>query len=77
MLYLTEKGVEIFIKRFQSKTQESFWNNYDLVIWKKDNGGYTSINGMYRQNAWGKVEKFSIGQEGIWKLSKKYVKHFK
>jgi len=76
-LHLTEKGVEVFIKRSQSKTQESFWNNYDLVIWKKDNGGYTSVNGMYRKDAWGKVEKFSISQEGTWKLSKKYVKHFK
>jgi hypothetical protein len=77
VLHLTEKGVEVFIKRSQSKNQESFWNNYDLIIWKKDNGGYTSINGMYRQNAWGKTEKFSVSREGIWKLSKKYVKYFK
>ena len=57
--------------------QESFWNNYDLVIWKKDNGGYTSNNGMYRQNAWGKAENISVSREGIWKLPKKYVKYFK
>lgn len=77
MLHLTEKGVEVFIKRSQSKAQESFWNNYDLVIWKKDNGGYTSIQGMYRNNAWGKSEKISVNREGIWKLPKQYVKYFK
>lgn len=77
VLNLTEKGVEVFIKRFQSKIQESFWNNYDLVIWKKDNGGYTDTKGMYRKDAWGKSEKISVDQKGIWKLPKKYVKYFK
>ena len=77
VLHLTEKGVEIFIKRSQTKLQESFWNNYELVIWKKDGGGYTDTNGMYRKDAWGKAEKISVNREGIWKLPKKYVKYFK
>lgn len=77
MLSLTEKGVEIFIERSQTKSQESFWNNYDLVIWEKNIGGYTDISGMYRKGAWGKAEKISVNREGIWKLSKKYVKYFK
>ena len=77
MLHLTEKGVEVFIKRSQTKIQESFWNNYDLVIWKKDNGGYTDIKGMYRKDAWGKAEKISVSREGIWELPKRYVKYFK
>ncbi len=77
VLHLTEKGVEIFIKRSQTKLQESFWNNYELVIWKKDSGGYTDTEGMYRKDAWGKAEKISVSREGIWKLPKKYVKYFK
>jgi len=77
LLHLTEKGVEIFIQRSQTKLQESFWKNYDLVIWKKDIGGYTDIKGMYRQDAWGKAEKISVSREGIWKLPKQYVKYFK
>ena len=77
MLHLTEKGVEVFIKKFQSKIQHSFWNNYDLVIWKKDIGGYTDVKGMYRKDAWGKAEKISVSREGIWKLPKQYVKYFK
>lgn len=77
LLHLTEKGVEIFIKRSRTKLQESFWNNYDLVIWKKDIGGYTDVKGMYREDAWGKAEKISVSREGIWKLPKRYVKYFK
>lgn len=77
MLHLTEKGVEIFIKKSQTQRQESFWNNYDLVIWKKDNGGYSDIKGMFRKNAWGKAEKISANKNGIWMLPKRYVKYFK
>ncbi len=77
MLHLTEKGVDLLIKRSYTKSQECFWNNYDLVIWKKDNGGYTDLKGMYRKDAWGKAEKISVNREGIWKLPKQYVKYFK
>jgi hypothetical protein len=77
MLNLTLKGVDVFIKKSKTKTQESFWNNYDLVIWKKDNGGYTNIKGLYRKDQWGTAEKISVDKNGIWKLPFKYVKHFK
>ena len=77
VLHLTMQGVEIFINRSQSKVQKSFWDNYDLVIWKKDSGGYTDLKGMYRKDAWGKAEKISVSREGIWELPKRYVKYFK
>jgi hypothetical protein len=77
MLHLTLKGVEVFIDKFQKKNQMSFWNNYDLVIWKKDMGGYTDTKGMYLNDTWGKAEKISVSNEGIWKLPKQYVKYFK
>ena len=77
MLNLTLKGVEVFIDRLQATKEQAFWNNYDLVIWKKDNSGYSDIKGIYRNDAWGKAEKISVNSEGIWKLPNKYVKHFK
>jgi len=77
VLNLTLKGVEVFIDRLQATKEEAFWNNYDLVIWKKDNSGYSDIKGIYRNDAWGKAEKISVNSEGIWKLPNKYVKHFK
>lgn len=77
MLNLTLKGVEVFIKKSQTNRQESFWDNYDLMIWKKDSGGYTSIKGMYRKDNWGIAERVSVNNEGIWKLPAKYVRYFK
>lgn len=77
MLYLTLKGVEVFIEKSKTNKQESFWSNYDLIIWKKDQGGYTSVKGLYRKDEWGTAEKISVDNTGIWKLPLKYVKHFK
>jgi len=77
MLNLTLKGVEVFMDRAKSKTQDTFWNNYDLIVWKKTPSGFTNINGMFRKNSWGTAEKFSVDENGIWKLPLKYVKHFK
>lgn len=77
MLHLTPLGVEIFIDRSCTKTMESFWENYDLVIWKKDFSGYTNKKGMFRKNTWGVADRISVDNSGIWKLPKKYVKYFK
>jgi hypothetical protein len=77
MLVLTELGVEVFKKRFNNSQQESFWDNYNLVIWKKNSGGYTDIKGMFRNNTWGMADKVSVNDKGVWALSKKYVKYFK
>lgn len=77
MLNLTLKGVEVFIKKSQTKNQESYWDNYDLLIWKQDPNGYTSKNGMFRKSKWGIAERVSVNKQGTWKLPVKYVKHFK
>ena len=75
MLNLTELGVEVFIKR--AKDINPYWDNYDLVIWKKNINGFTNLKGMFRNNAWGTTERISVGTNGIWKLPTKHVKHFK
>ncbi len=77
MLNLTELGVEVFIKRNASKNTEAFWNNYSLVIWKKDKSGFTNNKGSFRKNEWGIAEEFAINNDGLWKLPLKYVKNFK
>ena len=77
MLYLNPLGVDIFIKKSVSKTLDSFWDNYDLVVWKQNKNGYTDKKGMFRKNSWGVAEKFSVDQNGMWKLPKQYVKYFK
>jgi hypothetical protein len=77
MLYLNPLGVEVFIKKAISNNVDPHWDNYDLVIWKKNSNGYTSKNGMFRKNAWGIADKVSINNQGIWRLPKQYVKYFK
>ena len=77
MLYLNPLGVDIFIKKAISKKIEPFWDNYDLVVWKQNKNGYTDKKGMFRKNSWGVAEKFSVDQNGMWKLPKQYVKYFK
>ena len=77
MLNLTLKGVEVFMERSKTKSQESFWDNYDLIVWKKDHSGFTSIKGMFRKDSWGVAERVSVNEKGIWKLPKSYVKYFK
>lgn len=77
MICLTEKGVEVFIKRYNNPHQESFWQNYDLFIWSKNSNGYTNINGLFKNNSWGIVDKISINNQGMWNISKKYVRYFK
>lgn len=77
MLVLNEAGVDIFIKRFEGKSSKSFWNNYELVIWSKNPGGYSSPDGMFKGDAWGTAHKVSVNNDGVWKLPKKYVKYFK
>ena len=77
MLNLTLKGVEVFIEKSKAKNQEFYWDNYDLMIWKKDQSGFTNIKGLFRKDTWGIAERISANNEGIWKLPAKYVKHFK
>jgi hypothetical protein len=76
MLNLTSMGVDIFINKAKSKTQEPFWNNYDLVIWSKNSSGYSDKKGMFRKE-WGLAEVITVNEQGIWKLPKRYVKYFK
>ena len=75
MLNLTELGVEVFIKKAKNVTP--FWDNYDLVIWKKDINGFTNVKGMFKENTWGTAERISVDSDRIWKLPTKHVKHFK
>ena len=77
MLNLTLKGVEVFMERSRTKSQESFWENYDLLIWKQSAGGFTDTKGMFRKDKWGVAERISVNENGIWKLPVKYVRHFK
>lgn len=77
MLYLNSQGVEVLMSRHKDNKKESYWDNYDLVVWTKNSNGYSDSKGLFRKNAWGIAERFKITKEGVWVLPKKYVKYFK
>lgn len=77
MLHLYENGVEILRKKLDSKKLDSYWENYNLIIWKRDLGGFSSTKGVYRNNSWGIADEFSVTAKGTWILPIKYVKYFK
>lgn len=77
MLHLNLLGVDVFIKKANSAKLNPYWENYDLIIWKKNNNGYTSQRGMFRKNSWGVADKVSVENNGVWKLPTQYVKYFK
>lgn len=65
------------MRRIKASNTDTFWDNYDLIIWKKNHIGYTNTNGMFKNNAWGITERVPVNEQGLWKLPKKYVKYFK
>ena len=77
MLHLNLLGVDVFIKKANSAKLNPYWENYDLIIWKKNNNGYTNQRGMFKKNSWGVADRVSVENNGIWKLPTQYVKYFK
>ena len=77
MLHLNLLGVDVFIKKANSAKLNPYWENYDLIIWKKNNNGYTNQRGMFRKNSWGVADRVYVENNGIWKLPTQYVKYFK
>ena len=76
MLYLNEHGVKVFINKYESFINKAYWNNYDLIIWKKNNNGFFSKKGIFN-NSWGTADKIAVNNKGMWVLPKQYVKYFK
>jgi len=77
MLHLNLLGVDVFIKKANSAKLNPYWENYDLIIWKKNYSGYTNQKGMFRKNSWGVADRVSVENNGVWKLPTQYVKYFK
>ena len=76
MIHLNENGVDVFINRYNTVVNKAYWNNYDLIIWKKNHNGFFNINGLFNK-AWGVADKVSVDNKGMWVLPKQYVKYFK
>lgn len=77
MLHLNEHGVEVLMSRYRNNHKESYWENYDLIVWDKNPNGFSHVSGLFRKNAWGLIQRFQVNDEGVWVLPKKYVKYFR
>lgn len=77
MLHLYENGLEVLIKRIQSSKLELYWDNYDIVMWEKNNNGCYNKYGKFRNNNWGIAKVIPVSSDGTWKLPGKYVKYLK
>ena len=77
MLYLYENGVEILRKKINNENLDSYWNNYNFIVWKKDLGVFSNTKGVYRNNRWGIADEFAVTSKGTWDLPLRYVKYFK
>jgi len=77
MLHLYENGVEVLRKKLLHKKMDSYWDNYNFIIWEKNSGGFCDVKGMYRNKSWGIANEFSVTLEGTWVFPPKYVKYFK
>lgn len=77
MLYLYENGVEILRKKISNKNIDAYWDNYNFIIWEKNQGGYSDTKGVFRNNTWGIAKTINVSPSGTWILPIKYVKYFK
>ena len=77
MLHLYENGVEILRKKICNKNIDAYWDNYDFIIWEKNQGGYSDTKGVFRNNNWGIAKTIYVSPNGTWILPLKYVKYFK
>lgn len=77
MLHLYENGVEVLRKKANNNKLEIYWNNYSLIVWNKNYGGFSSTEGAYRNNSWGIKKEFLVNEKGTWALPSIYVKYFR
>ena len=57
----------------KNKINGFFWDGYDVIKWSPGHGGFTQVNGMYRNNKWGYANRYSMNRKGTWFIPVKYV----
>ena len=48
--------------------REVFWDEYDIVMWKKTPGGFMSPYGLRRNGEWGVTKRFRMTNRGTWRV---------
>jgi hypothetical protein len=81
---MTQKGTTVF--SFNIRSAHKFvsdqrrlgndvrWDNYDIVFWRPTHHGFTHVNGVFRKGRWGMETRIPVGNDGFWRVPRKYVK---
>jgi len=59
----------------QNKNKGFYWDGYTIVKWSPGHNGYTQTNGLFKNGKWGYANRFTLTQQGTWKVPVKYVQH--
>ena len=55
-------------ERFVQTTPNTWWENYDLIIWSPNPSGYTRQNGRFHNGQWGTAKRVVVNRNGLWKI---------
>jgi hypothetical protein len=55
-------------ENFVRKTPNTWWENYDIVIWNPSPGGWSKKNGRFHNNQWGIAKRIVVTNDGLWKV---------
>jgi hypothetical protein len=50
-----------------------YWDGWNIVKWTPKNNAYTDVNGMFKNNKWGYITRYSLTKKGTWFIPSKYV----
>jgi hypothetical protein len=54
--------------------KNAFWDKWDIVVWNRNHNGATNKNGLFRNGVWGIANRFTLNEDGTWRIPDKYVR---
>jgi hypothetical protein len=55
---------ELFVKT----NINSWWDNYDIIIWKESPGAWSKKSGLIKNGKWGIAKRIPISNDGNWRI---------
>jgi hypothetical protein len=55
-------------EKFVSYTPDTWWENYDMIIWTHNPSGWSKKNGKFRNGKWGTAKRVVVNNDGLWKV---------
>lgn len=73
---LTYSNVEAFVNEYQ-KSNDIFWDGWNIVIHKNDTGAFYSPKGRYYNGKWGYQHVTSPDDAGVWRVNARNLRFAK